>query len=659
MVLGLFGAGQRNRDRVAQENRQFRADNQQFKFNEDIREDNYDYQVESQEAQVADSEANLRFLENKALQDYDYATEVQDYEFDLAQRAYEKSVQQANQQKSFNVMAAQVAGLEQNAKLRDDLLSVMFDESQTFLDFSANSTGLKVDRRNQLVDADVQYAFTSDNLFFDQQNQLTSADYQFASNKQNLKSKQNNQLVDANYDYESTKAALDSNKNNQLVDADSDFSSTMASLKFTKENQLIDSDFKYATALTNAEFNKRNQLVEAGFKDASLQNRFLGNIAKFQLERRKAQGESQIEAQRAIIAGMKAAGELRSSGTAGRSSTKNVLGVMAESGAIRASIASGLMYAEQGIDLGMAQLKDMLILEQTMVLASRDRANNSFDIQSSMLAQEKGISKDRANNAYDMQGNLLSTQTSIRKDRANNESDLQSSLLDTKTSIRRNQANNEYDMQSDLLNVGDKITRDRTNNTFDLKSSQLDLTDRVARDRAENQFELGSAKLDADLALDQMEIAATRTSIRERDEIVRRKIQNSLIQANINADAAILLQPQPLPDLVDPRDLYAEYDNPDTDYVEMFLRPTVVDLPEFREAPGPNRGTYRGPRENVLMSNIGDALTIGGMVAGGIGSIGAIGIPASGTGGLLGMNTSTANSLTTFGKSLGALGSSF
>jgi len=616
MVLGLFGAAERNNERRRSENAQFKNDKQQWRFENKSRRDEYNYTVESRDAQIADQEANLRFQEGNAIQQYEYATEMQDYEYDVAQRAYEQSVDQAIKQKSYNAMAAEVAGLEQNAKRRDDLLSVMFDEGQTFLDFSANSTGLKVDRRNQLVDADINNAFQSDNLFFDQQNQLTSADYQYASNKQNLKSKQNNLLVDAKYDYESTKANLSSNKQDQLVDA----------------------DFKYTASLTNAEFTKRNQLVEAGFKDASLQNKFLGNIAQFQLERRKAQGQSQIEAQRAIIAGMKAAGALSSSGTAGRSSTKNVLGVMAESGAIRASIANGLMYAEQGIDLGIAQLKDMLILEQTMVLASRDRANNAFDLQESIAAQEKAIAKDRSNNEFE----------------------LQSSLLDTQNTIRKNRANNEFDSQSDLLDVGDRINRDRANNTFDLKSSQLDMVTQVARDRAENQFEIGNAKLDANLGLDKMQIAATRMSIEERDAIVRRKIQNSLLQANLNADAAILLEPQPLPEIADPRDLYAEYDNPDTDYVEMFLRPTYVDLPEFRDAPEPNRGSYRGARENVGLSNFADILTIGGMAAGavgGIASIGAMGLTGGATSsGVFGLTAAGAQTLGTIGSGLGGLG---
>ena len=663
MVLGLFGAADRNNEKRKAENAQFKNDKEQWRFGEKSRKDEYKFQVRSRDAQIADNEANLRFQEENAIQQYEYASEKQDYEFDVAQRAYEQSVRQVTQQKSFNAMAAEVAGLEQNAKTRDDLLSVMYDEGQTFLDFSANSTGLKVDRRNQLVDADISYAFNSDNLFFDQQNQLTSADYQYASNKQNLKSKKNNQLVDANYAYESAKATLDSNKQNQLVDADYDYASTMSSLKFSKENQLVDSDFKYSTALTNAEFNKRNQLVEAGFKDQSLQNKYLGNIAKFQLERRKAQGQTQIEAQRAILAGMKAAGSLSASGTAGRSSTKNVLGVMAESGAIRASIASGLMYAEQGIDLGIAQLKDMLILEQTMVLASRDRANNAFDIQASILAQEKAISKDRANNAYDMQGKLLGTQTKIRKDRANNTSDLQNALLDTQNSIQTDRANTEYELQSDLLSLGDQISRDRTNNAFNLKSSQLDVTDKVTRDRSENVFDLKNAQLDANLGLDKMKIASSRMSIQERDALVRRKIQNSLIQANLNADAALLLEPQPLPEIVDPREFYADYDNPDTDYVEMFLRPTSVDLPKYRSAPEPDRGTYKGTRENVGLSNFGDLLKIGGMAAGAVSGVGALasgglfgGAAATSFLGTEGILASGSAALGTISTGLGGLG---
>lgn len=744
MVLGLFGAAQRNEDKRKAENAQFKSDNQTRKFEEGLRYDNYDFLQREQDTQIANTEDNLRFQELGLVQGYLDNVALREHDQGVANRAYDQSVDQSIIQKGFNAIAAEVAGIEQNAKTRDDLLGVMFEEGQTFINYAGNSTGLKVTRHNQIMDAETNYAFTSDDLYFDQQDRLISAGFDYASNKAdsanrrqniigdaqlrasnalaNASFKRSSELEDADFQYGSNQGRLNLNKSSQTVDADFQYGSgertaaanrqnelvdasynlesTKATLDSAKQNALVDADFKYASGELNAESKRRNELVDADFQDASLQSKHLNNIAKYQLERRKAQGESQIEAQRAILEGMKAAGTLSSSGTAGRSSTKNVLGVMAESGAMRASIAAGLMYAEQGVDLGIAQLKDMLILEQTMVLASRDRANNAYNLEKSLLAQEQMMSTDRANNEYNLKSSLADTQNTIATDRSNNTYDLQESILGQGKTISKNKTNNTFNLESSInrsqknlsekrandefglqsgiisselrnttnqanrqfeldntkLDLGINITRDRINNNFDLKMGQLDTSTQIAKDKAETEYEVADAQLAATLGLDVQEIAASRMSIGERDAIVRKQIENSLIQANINADAAILLEPQPLPPLTDPRELYAAYDNPDTDYVEMFLRPQYTELPEFRESPELIRDAYKGSRENVGLSNFGDALKIGGLVAGGIGSIGAIGAGTAGGGALFNMTAGQANLFSQIGGSLGSLG---
>jgi len=222
-----------------------------------------------------------------------------------------------------------------------------------------------------------------------------------------------------------------------------------------------------------------------------------------------------------------------------------VLGVMAESGALRASIANGLMYAEQGVDLGIAQLKDMLILDQTMVLAARDAANNDYTLKGS--------------------------------------------------------------------------------------------------------------KLDASLDVDKMKISATRQSIEQRDAVVRKNIANARRQADMQAEASIMLEPQPLPAITNPAEFYAEYDNPETeDYVEMLLRPKYAEFPDYVPSLEPDFERdfhYSLGRENVASSNFGDGLKIGGMAAGvasGIGTLGAAG--AFGAGGLLGQGSFLATNAATIGR---------
>jgi len=442
--MPFFGAGKRNRDAVRAENAAYRRDKDIWEQNEKERKEAYDFSKDQYESQVQHQEDNIRFQEKNLIQQYDQAVERQDYEYQTAERAYDKSLDQAATQKKFNVMAEAAAVMEQNAKKRDDLLGVMFDESDTLLEYGFATTGLKVD--------------------------------------------------------------------------------------------------------------KQNKLVAANFEESKINTKYIGDVGAFELDRRKSRSESQVETQKAIIEGMKAAGQIRARGGTGRSAAKGVLAVMAESGALRATIANGLMYAEQSVDLNIAQLKDMLILDQTMVLAARDAANTEYDLKSS--------------------------------------------------------------------------------------------------------------KADASLGLDKMKIAASRTSIKERDAIVRKNILLSRQQADLNAEAQIMMQPERLPEVTNPADFYAEYDDPETeDYVEMLLRPMVADFPKYVKSPKPQRERdYVGSlgRENVAMSNFGDVLKIGGIVAGGIGAIGATGALAGV--GISGMGTAGASMATMYssiGTGLSTLGNQF
>ena len=419
-------AAARNRERVRQEGKAWRKAKEEWRIYEDQREDQYDYQKETYERNLQQAEERTRFEEKGLIQNYQHREDVRRFEYDMANRAYYKSVSQAARQKDFNEMAFDVANYEQDLKLKDDLLGVIFDEAETILEYKSRSTGLKM--------------------------------------------------------------------------------------------------------------NQMNALNQADFKDASNKAKMTFDVGSLAIERNQKRSASKIEAQKAIVEGMKAAGALRARGTAGRSSAKSVLGVLAESGAMQAGIANALMYAEQSIDLEVAQLKDMFILDQTMVLAAKDKANN-------------------------------------------------------------------------------------------------------------DQF-FGQSGLDAGYDIDKLQISATRQSIKQRDDAVRRSIELAREQADLNAEAAILLKPSQLPSAPDPREVYAEYDNPETeDYVELFYRPEKVEFPEFVPSREPTRDDFRGPRENVFMDNLTQGISAASMLAGGIGAFGGslgLGSLASGqAGNFLGLGAKT------------------
>mgnify|MGYP003125206003 CR=1 FL=1 len=448
--MPFFGARNRNADRRRQEYADWYKYKEDYAKNEELRIEQYNLDKEKFEADVKYNEDNLRFTEKERIEQYDQAVKKQNYEYETATRVYDKSIAEAYNQLEYNKLAENAAYQEQDLKKKDDLLGVMFDETDTILDYNYNTTGLKVNRQNKLVQAD--------------------------------------------------------------------------------------------------------------FQESKIETKYIGDLGAFEIERRKARSESQIEAQKAIIEGMKAAGSIRARGTGGRSSAKAVLGVMAESGALRSAIANGLMYAEQGVDLGIAQLKDMLILDQTMVLASRDMANNEYTLEDS--------------------------------------------------------------------------------------------------------------KLDASFDVDKIKISATRQSIEQRDAVVRKKIANARRQADMNAEASMMLEPQRTPAITNPEEFYAEYDNPETeDYVEMLIRPQITDFPEYKPAPMLDYEKdfhYSRGREDAAASNFGDVLKIGGLAAtaiGGIASIGAMGATAGAGGainsGVFGITQAGAQTFGTIGVGLTGLSSSF
>tara|TARA_B100001094_G_scaffold68640_1_gene64986 strand:+ start:214 stop:1596 length:1383 start_codon:yes stop_codon:yes gene_type:complete len=432
--------GQTNYDNVKEEGKIRNYQNEQYNFNETIRKRDSDYLHDKYQADVRNQEKNLRFQEDSMVQNYLANQEMRDFEYDTSKRAYDLSVSRAAGQKSFNRMASEAAIVEQDQKHTEDMLSIMFDEGETLLNYKARTTGLKITKDNALIDAD----------------------FQAASNK----------------------------------------------------------------------------------------NKYTGQLGALQIERNKARSESQINTQNAILEGMKAAGAIRARGSGGRSAAKAALGVLAESGARQAAIANGLMYAEQGVDLGIAQLKDMLILDQTMVLAAKDRANNEFAFKDADL-----------------------------------------------------QATNQMDLQK---------------------------------------------------------IKATKFSTKARDTIVRRQIANARLQADMQAENSILLEPDRLPDLVDPRVQFAEYDNKDTEYIEMLLRPEMTPPPEFVEGvrlPDP-KGSL-GRQNFVSSGGLSTTLTLAAGIAGAIPALGVNGMGLNALGNAANTNTFLgmgAQGWADIGKTLGTLG---
>lgn len=433
---GILGGNDRNRKAVTQEYLDWEKYRNEWDARDKQRRKNYKFEKKAYDHNIAFDEQQKLHTEVGQLEAYRSRKELQDFEFISAAETYNKSVRNKDKQVGYNKIAEAAAFMEQAAKKRDDLLSVAFDETDTLIEHAYATTGLKVNRHNKLVEADIE--------------------------------------------------------------------------------------------------------------EARFENQYTKDIADQDLQRSQSISESQIEAQKSIIDGMKAAGAIRSRGSAGRSSAKAAIAVMAESGANRAAISNALMYAEQGIDLNIAQIKDKLILDQTMVLA--------------------------------------------------------------------------------------------------------------ARDAAENTYTLESTKLDTSLAVDKLKISETRKSIELRDSIVRKKIKNARLQADLNAEAAVMMEPKPLPAITDPRELYKIYDNPETAHVEMLVRPIYQEFPEYESEPKLEWSDFKGSRGREDTSwGFSDVLAIGGAAAFGVGGaamIGGAGLGAGASSGVFGLTAGQGKILTTVGTQL-------
>ena len=60
------------------------------------------------------------------------------------------------------------------------------------------------------------------------------------------------------------------------------------------------------------------------FEESKINTKYIGDVGAFELDRRKTRSESQVETQKAIIEGMKAAGSIRARGGTGEMRGKSV-----------------------------------------------------------------------------------------------------------------------------------------------------------------------------------------------------------------------------------------------------------------------------------------------------------------------------------------------
>jgi len=248
-----------------------------------------------------------------------------------------------------------------------------WNETQRKYEFAQD--GLEIRKRND----ERNIAYQESSMLLDYQDRLAIRDYE-----QSQLNRAFQKSADQRFKQNGFNSVAEQSATRQQLRAHQE---AVSELMFDESYSLLD----YFGNTTGAHFSKAKQLADASFNEASSKLEYQKSKGSLNIKRNAIRAESQNSTQNAIVEGMKAAGKISAAGGQGRSAAKAMIGVLSESGARQSAIANTLMFAENEISLNLAALEDEMILDQTMVLASKNAAINQFNIETSKLDAVKAI----------------------------------------------------------------------------------------------------------------------------------------------------------------------------------------------------------------------------------------------------------------------------
>jgi|11_taG_2_1085331.scaffolds.fasta_scaffold06449_2 hypothetical protein len=145
-IFGI-GAGEENRRRVQEENKEQRKLNQQAKAN-------YSYEKEVFKAEQNDYYTQREYEFETALKQYDYNTEIQDYSYAQSLARYEKDLGIYESQLDYNEAARELAINDQEAALQDVALEQAFQREAIYADLENELINQGLNRETQEVKAE-------------------------------------------------------------------------------------------------------------------------------------------------------------------------------------------------------------------------------------------------------------------------------------------------------------------------------------------------------------------------------------------------------------------------------------------------------------------------------------------------------------------------
>ena len=157
LVSGIFGGNSKkkaaNKQKAAAKKavrKTHKYNKKVWKYNNEETERKYDHQVEALNIRQDNDTERREYTEKINNNNYNHAMAIRDYEFSQATRAYEASVDAANEQISFNQIASNFAVKQQDRYAEEMIRGMMFDEKQTLANYALQSAGFE-NQRNQII----------------------------------------------------------------------------------------------------------------------------------------------------------------------------------------------------------------------------------------------------------------------------------------------------------------------------------------------------------------------------------------------------------------------------------------------------------------------------------------------------------------------------
>tara|TARA_R100000315_G_scaffold37094_1_gene15507 strand:+ start:3357 stop:4760 length:1404 start_codon:yes stop_codon:yes gene_type:complete len=157
LVSGVLGGSSKKKAKKKASRDQRKVTRKTHKYNRSVwkynwkeARDKYEYEKDGLAIRKRNDREQREYQEQINENNYDHAMAIRDYEFNQANRAYEASIDAANEQISFNEMASNFA-VQQQDRHRDEMMrGLMFDKKQTLIDYALKTAGFE-NQRGMLV----------------------------------------------------------------------------------------------------------------------------------------------------------------------------------------------------------------------------------------------------------------------------------------------------------------------------------------------------------------------------------------------------------------------------------------------------------------------------------------------------------------------------